>query len=163
MSSKIHIVDLFSGPGGLGEGFCAYTAGQDSLKYQLAVSIEKDAAAHKTLRLRAFLRHFEKFPDEYYEFLAGNGDFPYWPKLHPSEWNAAVDETWHAELGTPETAAALAARIQTIKRTSQQRTLLIGGPPLRQSQAASMLHIIYKIWMFLPFALVASSKGLYLP
>ncbi|RPE66460.1 DNA (cytosine-5)-methyltransferase 1 [Pacificibacter maritimus] len=129
VSSKIHIVDLFSGPGGLGEGFCAYTAEQHILKYHLGVSIEKDAAAHKTLRLRAFLRQFEKIPDVYYEFLAGNVEFPDWPALYPAEWNAAVEETWHAELGTPETAVALAAKIQTIKETSQRQTLLIGGPP----------------------------------
>jgi DNA (cytosine-5)-methyltransferase 1 len=103
MSSKIHIVDLFSGPGGLGEGFCAYTAEQHLMKYHLAVSIEKDAAAHKTLRLRAFLRQFAQFPDVYYEFLAGNAELPNWPALHPTEWKAAVEETWHAELGTPET------------------------------------------------------------
>lgn len=129
MSSKIHIVDLFSGPGGLGEGFCAYTTEKNSLKYHLAVSIEKDAAAHKTLRLRAFLRRFEKFPDEYYRFLAGEGALPDWSALHPTEWKAAIEEAWHAELGTPETAAALAARIQTIRKTTQRRTLLIGGPP----------------------------------
>lgn len=129
MSSKIHVVDLFSGPGGLGEGFCAYSASQSSLKYHLDVSIEKDEAAHRTLRLRAFLRQFQRFPDEYYQWLAGKSTIPDWSTLYPVEWQTALNEAWHGELGTSETAQALTEKIQSIKAIAKRQTLLIGGPP----------------------------------
>ena len=65
----IPVVDLFAGPGGLGEGFSAYNAPEN--KFKISVSIENDEVAHKTLLLRAFYRQFEQgnAPDEYYEFI----------------------------------------------------------------------------------------------
>lgn len=56
MSKPVQIIDLFSGPGGLGEGFSSCMQADGSRAYKISVSIEKDSAAHKTLRLRAFLR-----------------------------------------------------------------------------------------------------------
>ena len=61
MSKPVQIVDLFSGPGGLGEGFSSCRGSDGSRAYEIAVSIEKDRAAHKTLRLRAFLRQFDEY------------------------------------------------------------------------------------------------------
>ena len=54
-SSHIQVVDLFAGPGGLGEGFSSL---QDGKVFQIAVSAEKDPIAHQTLLLRAFYRLF---------------------------------------------------------------------------------------------------------
>jgi len=51
-SKTIPIIDLFAGPGGLGEGFSAYKS--EGASFKIKLSIEKDAAAHKTLRLRSF-------------------------------------------------------------------------------------------------------------
>jgi DNA (cytosine-5)-methyltransferase 1 len=45
----IPVIDLFAGPGGLGEGFSRSAAGD----FRITISIEKDAMAHETLRLRA--------------------------------------------------------------------------------------------------------------
>lgn len=67
------VVDLFAGPGGLGEGFSALR-GPDGLPvFRLAVSIEKDAIAHRTLSLRSMFRFFEDgtVPDCYYDYLRG--------------------------------------------------------------------------------------------
>ena len=65
----ISIIDLFAGPGGLGEGFSSYTTSSSS-PFQIALSIEKDPAAHKTLKTRALIRQFKKeIPEEYYNFL----------------------------------------------------------------------------------------------
>jgi DNA (cytosine-5)-methyltransferase 1 len=100
MSSNILIVDLFAGPGGLGEGFSSFS---DSGRrpFKLAASVEREASAHKTLTLRAFFRQFDKAPDEYYEYVK-SGD----PKLRQelfgqfkSESEAAIAET----LGGPKT------------------------------------------------------------
>lgn len=58
MSDRRHpVIDLFSGPGGLGEGFHSLTSeGQHSV-FDLLVSIEKEPWAHKTLLMRACYRH----------------------------------------------------------------------------------------------------------
>ena len=70
-TKPVQVVDLFSGPGGLGEGFSSCRQSDGSRAYEIAVSIEKDIAAHKTLRLRASLRQFIKFPPEYYKWVFG--------------------------------------------------------------------------------------------
>ena len=72
MSRNYQVVDLFAGPGGLAEGFCAFADDEGGRPFNVTLSVEKDPAAHKTLQLRAFLRQFEQFPDEYYELLMGS-------------------------------------------------------------------------------------------
>jgi hypothetical protein len=49
------IVDLFAGPGGLGEGFASLDVGGHA-PFRIGISVEKEASAHRTLTLRAFLR-----------------------------------------------------------------------------------------------------------
>src|SRR5436190_16116937 len=44
---QIPVIDLFAGPVGLGEGFAAYE--DAGLQFRKAISIEKDACAHRTL------------------------------------------------------------------------------------------------------------------
>lgn len=131
MLKPVQIVDLFSGPGGLGEGFSSCRGSDGSRTYEIAVSIEKDRAAHKTLRLRAFLRQFEECPPDYYSWIAGKREWPDWKELYPRQWKAAENEALCAELGKPETAAILSERISATKRLAGDRTLLIGGPPAK--------------------------------
>jgi DNA (cytosine-5)-methyltransferase 1 len=54
----IPVIDLFAGPGGLGEGFSRATGGD----FRITISIEKDAMAHETLRLRAAHRELMRNP-----------------------------------------------------------------------------------------------------
>ena len=56
----VKIIDLFAGPGGLGEGFSAYEDEDGNHPFSIAVSVEKEPSAHKTLQLRAFFRKFPK-------------------------------------------------------------------------------------------------------
>ncbi|RYD41645.1 MAG: DNA cytosine methyltransferase, partial [Verrucomicrobiaceae bacterium] len=54
----IPVIDLFAGPGGLGEGFSRSCAAD----FRIAISIEKDGMAHETLRLRAAHRELRRNP-----------------------------------------------------------------------------------------------------
>lgn len=51
-TKKVTIIDLFAGPGGLGEGFsnCEHSP------FKIGMSVEKEKNAHKTLTLRSFYR-----------------------------------------------------------------------------------------------------------
>jgi len=52
----IPIIDLFAGPGGLGEGFASLLTAGGSPAFALATSIEKESSAFQTLLLRAVYR-----------------------------------------------------------------------------------------------------------
>jgi len=54
---KISIIDLFAGPGGLGEGFSEFRKNHRK-PFKIAISIEKEKFAHQTLSLRSFYRQF---------------------------------------------------------------------------------------------------------
>ena len=131
MSPTFGIVDIFAGAGGLGEGFSAFRNDLRERPFSVEVSIEKDVAAHATLRLRSFLRKFpdHKFPPEYYEFLNGKRTEPDWSQLYPVEWEAAEAEACLMEIGTNRTSSFLSKRASEIRRKYKDRTILIGGPP----------------------------------
>lgn len=128
MKEAFGIVDLFSGPGGLGEGFCACPGAKNA--FEIDLSVEKDAVAHATLRLRAFLRRFgDHLPPEYIAFMNHGGPEPDWTKIYPREWAHAEREALNLTLGQPKTADILDGRIAEIRRQRGDRTVLIGGPP----------------------------------
>jgi DNA (cytosine-5)-methyltransferase 1 len=58
LNSRIPVIDIFAGPGGLGEGFSLVTGENGSPFYRIALSVEKDPSACQTLKLRHFLRQF---------------------------------------------------------------------------------------------------------
>jgi len=66
----IPVIDVFAGPGGLGEGFSQLKADGKSV-FDIRLSIEKEENAHKTLTWRSFYRQFKKnnlkLPQEYYQ------------------------------------------------------------------------------------------------
>jgi site-specific DNA-cytosine methylase len=47
--ASIPVVDLFAGPGGLGEGFSSIRNSDSSKVFDIRLSIEKDPVAHRTL------------------------------------------------------------------------------------------------------------------
>lgn len=70
----IPIIDLFAGPGGLGEGFSSILDENGDRFFDIKLSIEKDDEAHRTLRLRSFYRQFKKedVPEIYYSYIKEN-------------------------------------------------------------------------------------------
>lgn len=131
ISKPIPVIDLFAGPGGLGEGFSSLLTPDGSPLFSLKVSVEKDPTAHKTLSLRSLFRKFgcASVPDCYYDHLRGHisrEDL----FAHPDAADAgreALEEARNAELGkdNPDDidhriAAGLAGT---------EDWVLIGGPP----------------------------------
>lgn len=136
MSSTYQVVDLFAGPGGLAEGFSAFTDQNGESPFFVTLSVEKEKAAHRTLQLRAFLRQFEGgFPPEYYAALKHNLPMPNWAKTHEGEWETAEKEALRLELGKPEAAREIDRRIAELVERGVP-TIVIGGPPC---QAYSMV------------------------
>ena len=148
MINAVPVVDLFSGPGGLAEGFSAFRGQDGRLGYRVAASIEMESAAHRTLRLRAFLRKFDaRFPPEYYDFLNGATDGePEWAELYPEHWAAASDETGCMELGKSPARVFLRKRIETIRAEHGARTVLLGGPPCQSYSVVGRSRNAGNVW-----------------
>lgn len=127
----IPIIDLFAGPGGLGEGFTSLVDKAGNRIFKIALSIEKDPFAHQTLTLRSFLRQFphKQLPKEYYTFLRSKErDLKKLYDAYPEQAKKAHEEAWLFELGNEETQHIVDERIKASLR-KEKRFVLIGGPP----------------------------------
>jgi DNA (cytosine-5)-methyltransferase 1 len=124
----VPVVDFFAGPGGLGEGFSAFANGSDT-PFRIVLSVEKEAAAHSTLRLRAFVRRFDRgrIPPSYYRYVTGGANQP-WDERTAGEWAVAENEALNAALGDPAGDAAVDHRLKAL-RLEGRPWILIGGPP----------------------------------
>lgn len=131
MPAKFGIVDLFAGPGGLGEGFSCLKVG-DHAPFHIGISVEKEASAHRTLRLRAFLREHQAqhgtLPQAFVDFHAGLSDEPDWHEVDAHAWTQAEAEARCLELGTEDAGKAIDAAITSLRQYYDD-TILIGGPP----------------------------------
>jgi len=133
MQKAIPIVDLFAGPGGLGEGFSSLEIADGMERrspFQIALSVEKEWFAHKTLRLRSYFRLLlrnAKPLDQYYEYVAGTSPVPY--SQHTKDlWEQAGDEALKLEIGSEGSNRALYSKVRSIA-ASHNHWVLIGGPP----------------------------------
>jgi DNA (cytosine-5)-methyltransferase 1 len=123
------IVDLFAGPGGLGEGFSLSRNEKDRPCFNSVVSIERDTFSHQTLLLRHFLRQFpeQEAPDDYYTFLAGGITREELYRRHPNAYHHAASSAFQISLG-PESRADVKSIIQG-RISDCRRWALVGGPP----------------------------------
>lgn len=140
---QIPVVDVFAGAGGLGEGFAAYPD-RTAPAFRVALSIEKDHAAARTLRLRAFYHSFapEHVPQDYYRLLQGKsvpdqfkayleGNLPLSEFLERYENTLSVEPggVWRKELSdSPELELELDELITTAIG-GRNDWVLVGGPP----------------------------------
>jgi len=129
IESAIPVIDIFAGPGGLGEGFSAYKDETGNSGFEIALSIEKEEYAHKTLRLRSFFRHFNKneVPEDYYRFLRKEISESDLYNRYPREAELSLNQAWRAELGV-NSPQEVDAQIRTALGSSES-WVLIGGPP----------------------------------
>jgi DNA (cytosine-5)-methyltransferase 1 len=140
----IPVIDLFAGPGGLGEGFSR----SRSADFRIAISIEKDGMAHETLRLRAAHRELQRNPKTTKEV------WDLWDKLvEERPWNVLFsallrcdsplirEACQHAELEAHQLELGPANRSEVSKEIRKRlepylqneelprNAVLIGGPP----------------------------------
>jgi DNA (cytosine-5)-methyltransferase 1 len=125
LDQPIPIIDLFAGPGGLGEGFSSFQAGIH--KFETALSIEKDISAHQTLKLRHFFRSFDRVPDEYYQFLASQISLEKLYEKYPEEAKLADERSWLCTLGDEPHKNVYNKIKQALG--NQKNWVLVGGPP----------------------------------
>ena len=133
MNKNIAVIDLFAGPGGLGEGFSSLKVGNNH-PFDIKISVEKEESAHKTLTLRSFYRKFsgKKVPKEYYEYLMDESlGTNHLSNSYPEEWESARKETLYGpkELGNEEHDEIVFSRLKEIKRAHDGPFVVIGGPP----------------------------------
>lgn len=126
-TDKIPVIDLFAGPGGLGEGFSSFNYKSDGFK--IALSIEKEENAHKTLTLRAFYRQFRPshVPDSYYDYLRGELSQDQLFETYPEQAENAKIEAMKAELGVTNPDIIDSAVRHALR--NRKTWILIGGPP----------------------------------
>lgn len=123
------VVDIFAGPGGLGEGFASVRDAQGRARFESAIAIERDEHAHATLKLRHFFRHFGQDgpPEEYYEFLDGKIELIDLYRRHPAPFEKASRSALRVELG-PQNHERVRKAI-TDRLGQSQKWALVGGPP----------------------------------
>ncbi|PCR97678.1 DNA (cytosine-5-)-methyltransferase [Pseudomonas fluorescens] len=123
------IVDLFAGPGGLGEGFSALHNGKGASSFHSIVSIEHNVFAHKTLTLRHFFRLFRpgKAPREYYQYISGEIPKEELIKKYPEQWARAENSALCISLG--EETHDIVKSVISSRLGSTKKWALIGGPP----------------------------------
>lgn len=144
MHRFIPVIDLFAGPGGLSEGFSRY--GEEdwcsitetslspqhhrhAIRFEIALSIEKDSFAHSTLELRALTRKLVTTREKvlYRRFLLGELDRDALFSGAGAKAVLARDEAWMAALGEVDETKI----DRRIRRALQghKEWALIGGPP----------------------------------
>jgi DNA (cytosine-5)-methyltransferase 1 len=144
----IPVIDLFAGPGGLGEGFTSLVDGNGQRRFAVKVAIEKDPVAHRTLSLRAFFRQFKPgaVPECYYDYVRGRITRE---ELfaHPDAVEAAkqaTSEAQCAEMGkSPQETEKIDKWIKDALGGASEWAL-IGGPPCQAYSLAGRARMRLK-------------------
>ena len=134
----IPIIDLFAGPGGLGEGFSSVKADDGKPYFKIGLSVEKDKFAHQTLLLRSVFRHLNQTgeTEAYYQYLRKEIDENTF-RAHPAvagAYKLAETEARCIELGK-YAEDQLDDEIEFVLRGSAD-WVLIGGPPCQAYSVA---------------------------
>lgn len=149
-TDEIPVIDIFAGPGGLGEGFSAFKSSAGTCPFKVKLSVEMDEFAHRTLLLRSFFRQFDpgSMPPAYYEYLRGDGK---WKgatcqtllDAFPAEGKRAMAEAWREEL-RPSVAEEVDRRITAALGPKKNRPawVLVGGPPCQAYSLAGRVRML---------------------
>ena len=122
-------VDVFAGPGGLGEGLSSVVDKQGNARFGGVASFEHEKYSFQTLHLRNFLRCFEgnRHPDEYYKYLHGSISleelYSKYPVQHLQASNRVFDITIEPKNRD------LVRNLITSSLSGRKKWVLVGGPP----------------------------------
>jgi DNA (cytosine-5)-methyltransferase 1 len=130
------VVDIFAGPGGLGEGF-------SQAGFEIFLSAEMDPTACETLRLRKFFHQFKrcKVPEEYFQFIRGDIELNVLKEKFPKKWEKATDAVANIELGTQHGNSKLNELLDR-KLKGRDDFILIGGPPCQAYSLAGRSRML---------------------
>lgn len=133
---RFPVIDLFAGPGGLGEGFTAFSRPDGYRTFTIRLSVEKDLFAHRTLELRSFFHSFKEgaVPDDYYQYLMGSISRDDLFRNHRSQALQARKRAWCAELGAVDP-QIVDSRIR-VALSGRKDWVLVGGPPCQAYSTA---------------------------
>lgn len=133
MPNNINVIDLFAGPGGLGEGFSAFApTGISGGGFRIQMSVEKEASAHKTLSLRALYRALKGSSDvrHYHHYLAGYIERERLLAQVPDAWDEVRKELLGGPRALGEDNDLIHKRLrQLAKEKAGEPWVVIGGPP----------------------------------
>ena len=130
----IPFIDIFAGPGGLGEGFSSLKY-KGSHVFKPVLSIEKEKRAHETLLLRSFYRQFlhagRKIPQAYFKYLHGKLTKDDLFDSNPKESAKAIKEAQCIELGGKGRQNSFEHVDDLIQEALNGKDfwVLLGGPP----------------------------------
>ncbi|HAV3553975.1 TPA: DNA cytosine methyltransferase [Acinetobacter baumannii] len=129
--NNILVIDLFSGPGGLGEGFASFLNENNISPFKIGMSVEKDQNAHKTLTTRAFYRIAKKSNslEGYYQYLEGKISREELFETYKSISEAANYETLNAPRELGKDNQLIHERVRELINKHTGPKILIGGPP----------------------------------
>ncbi len=145
---QIPVIDLFSGPGGLGEGFSRYPS-LTNPAFKIRLSIEKDLYAHRTLKLRSLYRQFNGvIPKEYFDYVKGSDQIKSIEELYekirskyPEETKEAEQESWKPVTLGSTPANQIHERIKK-RLNGAKKWVLIGGPPCQAYSLAGRSRML---------------------
>lgn len=138
-TGEVLVIDLFAGPGGLGEGISSCVDENGNKPFQIGVSVEKEPSAHKTLTTRAFYRKIQDKEDgvsSYQAYLDGELTREQLFDHFPLQAEEAQQETLFSAQALGDDNKGIHQRIrELVDAHGNSPKVVIGGPPC---QAYSM-------------------------
>ncbi|MCF7502235.1 MULTISPECIES: DNA (cytosine-5-)-methyltransferase [Vibrio] len=131
-TGEVLVIDLFAGPGGLGEGVSSVTDDGGNNPFKIGVSVEKESSAHKTLTTRAFYRKIKVLDgglDDYFRYVRGELTREDLFCLYPKQASEASYETLEEPRALGDDNELIHARIRELLAIHQGPKVVIGGPP----------------------------------
>ena len=126
----IKVVDIFAGPGGLGEGFSSITDSRGNTTFDVVLSVEMERFAFETLKLRTLFRQFSGVvPKDYYRHLRGEITRSELFKAFPAETAKAESICWNTRLGPEYEPSENVRKRIDLAIGADESWVLIGGPP----------------------------------
>lgn len=132
MTGEILVIDLFAGPGGLGEGISSVEDESGNYPFKIGISVEKEPSAHKTLTTRAFYRRIKALDgglDSYFRYVRGELTREELFCLYPEHAQGAITETLEQPRALGDDNKLIHDRIRELLASHMGPKVVIGGPP----------------------------------